>query len=354
MRPRTARLIGLLASAIATSMCLSPGPLHAAPSEWTLLPPAPVPSSPGTIRHGHSAIVDLAHQRMVVFGGFVSGSNAVLSTLQTMTLDGTATWSTLALGGGPGARFGHSAIVDAPGGRMIVFGGQNLGSLNDLWSLDLSVPSWAALIPAGAPPPPRFGHAAVFDRVRRRMIVFGGFDGSSYLNDVWVLSLNGTPTWTQLSPGGTAPSPRDYSSAIYDPVRDRMLVFSGNDGSATPSDVWALSLGASPEWSAVATAGSSPAGRLAACAAYDPAGNRMVVFGGWGYVPGPLGDTWELSLSGTPTWTARALTSIGPTPRYSASMVLDAARGGMVLFAGYASTTSTRDVDFLDLSGGFA
>jgi hypothetical protein len=80
----------------------------------------------------------------------------------------------------------------------------------------------------------------------------------------------------------------------------------------------------------------------------------MVVFGGWGYVPGPLGDTWELSLSGTPTWTARALTSIGPTPRYSASMVLDAARGGMVLFAGYASTTSTRDVDFLDLSGGFA
>ena len=33
----------------------------------------------------------------------------------------------------------------------------------------------------------REGHSAVYDPVRDRMIVFGGRDGSAYLDDVWLL-----------------------------------------------------------------------------------------------------------------------------------------------------------------------
>ena len=49
-------------------------------------------------------------------------------------------------------------------------------------------------------------------------------------NDVWALSLSGSPTWAQLAPAGTPPGAWYGHSAIYDPARDRMVVFGGNDG----------------------------------------------------------------------------------------------------------------------------
>src|SRR5262249_21973435 len=52
------------------------------------------------------------------------------------------------------------------------------------------------------PPTTREGHSAIYDPVRDRMVVFGGFGGGFYFNhltnDVWALSLTGRPTWTQL------------------------------------------------------------------------------------------------------------------------------------------------------------
>jgi hypothetical protein len=70
------------------------------------------------------------------------------------------------------------------------------------------------------PPAARVQHAAIYDPVRNRMLVFGGLAGSSLKNEVWELSLAGTPTWKLLSVAGTPPSARRGASAIYDPVRD--------------------------------------------------------------------------------------------------------------------------------------
>ena len=56
--------------------------------------------------------------------------------------------------------------------------------------------------------PARISHSAVYDPVRDRMVGYY-FPGLGYpLNDVWALSLAGTPTWTQLTPTGTPPSAR--------------------------------------------------------------------------------------------------------------------------------------------------
>jgi hypothetical protein len=76
------------------------------------------------------------------------------------------------------------------------------------------------------------------------MLVFGGYDCAfQYHNDVWELSLSGPPAWMQLSPTGSAPSLRSGQSAIYDPVRDQMVVFAGV-GTYQINDVWALEWGA--------------------------------------------------------------------------------------------------------------
>ena len=128
------------------------------------------------------------------------------------------------------------------------------------------------------------------------MVVFGGVDGSTYRNDAWALSLSGSPAWSALAPAGTLPSARYWHTAIYDPVRDRMVVFGGLASSSLRNDVWALSLAGSPAWSALAPAGSLPHARYRHTATYDPVRDRMVVFGGDGG-NGYRDDVWALGWS---------------------------------------------------------
>ena len=163
----------------------------------------------------------------------------------------------------PSAQYGHTAIYDPVRGRMVVFGGEDITGVyfGDVRALSLAgSPAWSALAPAGALPSARSEHTAIYDPVRDRMVVFGGNAGSGYCNDVWELSLEGSPAWSALAPAGTLPSARAEHTAIYDPVRDRMVVFGGYDGSVR-NDVWALSLSGSPAWSALAPAGTLPSER---------------------------------------------------------------------------------------------
>src|SRR5262249_55519848 len=146
---------------------------------------------------------------------------------------------------------------------------------NDTWMLSLSGDvAWRKLSPAGAGPSARYAHVAIYDPVRNRMVIFGGYSGQQPLNDVWALSTN-TMTWTSLAPSGSAPIPREWASAIYDPIRDRMVVFGGFDLAGARNDVWALSLSDPPTWSEIVPSGSLPAGRYLHCAAYDPVRDRM-------------------------------------------------------------------------------
>ncbi len=68
---------------------------------------------------------------------------------------------------------------------------------------------WSQATPSGSTPGARTGHTAVYDPLKNRMIVFGGTDahGNRY-NDTWTLSLEGIPAWSQLAPAGILPAPR--------------------------------------------------------------------------------------------------------------------------------------------------
>jgi hypothetical protein len=202
-------------------------------------------------------------------------------------------------------------------------------------------PAWTQLTPTGTPPSGRFWHSAIYDPVRDRMVVFGGW-AVSFLNDVWALSLAGTPAWTQLTPTGTPPSVRDSHSAVYDPARDRMVVFGGIccDGSISSllNDVWALSLADPPAWTQLTPTGTPPRGRDCHSAIYDPVRDRMVVFGGCYYMisgwSAYLNDVWELSLAGTPAWTQLTPSGTLPYGRRYHSAIYDPMRDHMVVFGG--------------------
>jgi len=318
---------------------------------WIQITPGGTPPSARTY---HSAIYDRVRDRIVVFGG-AGTLSAYLNDVWALSLSGSPVWSQITPGGSPpSARYHHTAIYDPVRDRMVMFAGQDVSYFNDLWSLSLSgSPAWSRISPGGAPPSARAGHTASYDPVRNRMVVFGGGDAGGYLNDVWALTLSGSPGWIQLTPGGTPPSARTYHSAIYDPVRDRIVVFGGTGTlSAYLNDVWALSLSGSPVWSQVTPGGTPPSARYHHTAIYDPVRDRMVVFGGQDV--SYFNDLWSLSLSGSPAWSQISPGGTPPQARSGHTAIYDPVRDRMVVFGGTQSPPSFNDVWALTLSGSAA
>jgi len=101
--------------------------------------------------------------------------------------------------------------------------------------------------------------------------MFGGYTQNfTPLGDAWQLTLGGTPTWSALTPSGTAPAPRFAGATVYDTIRDRMLVVSGTDFVNYFDETWALQftgLGAISDWGRLSGPGQAdvplgPQGRL--------------------------------------------------------------------------------------------
>jgi len=124
-----------------------------------------------------------------------------------------------------------------------------------VWALTLSgTPTWTAVPTTGVLPFGfLFGHEAVYDPGRDRMVVFGGYDGG-FENAAYSLSLGSSPAaWARLHPAGPLPYIRDFTTGYFDALRDRFVMFAGN---AVPNDhffppqgtddVWALAFSDQP------------------------------------------------------------------------------------------------------------
>ena len=131
------------------------------------------------------------------------------------------------------------------------------------------------------------------------MLVLGGDDGFQLSHEIWALSLAEPMTWSLLFAGGGGPFPRAGATAIYDPFRHRVMVFGGwryldesyNDGAF--ADAWELALG-TLRWRRLEPA-SSPGERTAARTIYDPPRDRAIVYGGQIPLEKEVPDVWALT-----------------------------------------------------------
>jgi hypothetical protein len=98
--------------------------------------------------------------------------------------------------------------------------------------------SWVAH-PLVASPSARGYMACAYDPVSQRVVMFGGFDGASWLRDTW--TYYGT-TWTQiLTP--ISPGPRAGHAMAYDEALGSIVVFGGETfGGAVLDDTWWLAI----------------------------------------------------------------------------------------------------------------
>lgn len=97
-------------------------------------------------------------------------------------------------------------MFDDQSATGILYGGYSTDAdFGDIWLLDYrdsAAPQWSRVDPAdseavGAGPGARSGHSAVWDAAGRRMVVYGGTrrtddGGIAFLGDAWALAL--TPT----------------------------------------------------------------------------------------------------------------------------------------------------------------
>jgi len=194
-------------------------------------------------------------------------------------------------GAPPPARMLQASAYDADTNTLIIFGGYDCESTfyNDVWILknanDVSgQPAWTQLAPSGAKPSARESSTGVYDAATNTLMVYGGDAGSGPFGDIWLLSnangSGGTPAWSQLTPSNYGPVPRTGHAAIYDSVDNRMVIYAGIDGASILSDVWILS-GANGQ-EGPATWSQSVSGQLRRyhSSVYDSNSKEMITFGG--------------------------------------------------------------------------
>jgi len=156
---------------------------------------------------------------IVLILGWVLGA----STVQAQT------WVNLHMGAGtaPAARRNASAILDSAHNRMVIFGGFSSTYLNDIWTFDLTSNSWTNLTPAsGAMPAPRLTPASIYDAGAHRMVTWSGQGQGVFFNDVWAFDLD-TNTWSPFTPAGGPPQIRYGVGYTWDPLAKELVTFAG-------------------------------------------------------------------------------------------------------------------------------
>ena len=234
--------------------------------------------------------------------------------------------------GGPSPRFDGAIAYDPVGKQAFVFGGQDAqGVRNDLWRYSFGTSSWTVLSPVGLPPQARFGHTVVFDTARRRLIVFAGQSGG-FFSDVWAYDVAGD-AWQQLARDNAGPSRRYGHSAIYDVARDRMVISHGFTDAGRFDDTWAFDFKTNA-WTNLSPAQNRPLRRCLHHAAYDAANGQMYLYGGCssGFGPCPQADLWSFDLARN-TWT-ELTPKPSPAGRQHYGMAFDATRAMLVVFGG--------------------
>ena len=218
---------------------------------WTALREGSDDEPSPSARSGHSAT--LVGDYVVVFGGTQGknfrGDTVVLDVRDVNLSDEHASRRPLwfrpepCMVNTPGPRAFHSAVAIGTD-LYIMCGRTGRTQHGDVWVLDTTTWQWSSLdlrFPHSnntRVTPRDFGVATKTPQ-GNNLLLFGGFDGTKWLNDLHVLELN-TGSWRCVTINSIAPSPRSgHAGDVLD--KRRVLVFGGQGSNGQLcGDLWTL------------------------------------------------------------------------------------------------------------------
>jgi len=276
---------------------------------WTDL--TPTGGSAPDPRRTPASIYDPVLHRMITWSGQSGGT--FFNDVWSFDLN-TLTWTEGVPASSPNPRYGVASTYDPVGGDLVTFAGfTNQGRFDDTWRYDAAADTWTDVTPAGTSPPMRCLHSASYDSRNHRMIMYGG-QQSGPLDDIWAFDLT-SETWTEFNPA-TRPLGRFHTAHVYDAANHRSTIFGGTRGAAgggNTDEVWLFDLSLE-NFVQMFPTGTPPSAREGATGIYIQAEDRMVIFGG--HDGGYVGDVWSLNdLSSTITASPPSATS--PTRLFS-------------------------------------
>jgi len=202
--------------------------------------------------------------------------------------------------------------------------------LSILFGLAAGAPSaqvaWFNPNPSTAPSNRKYT-VMVWDSVRERVVLFGGQeDLATYHNDTW--EWDGT-RWTELHPAHRPPAREDHQMC-FDSTRGRVVLFGGHDVNVRfLNDTWEWD---GTDWREMAPA-TVPFARAYGAMVYDPVRRISVIFGGVDSSIREVAETWE--WDGV-NWRAR-FPIRDPGRRSEVAMCWDPVRQRVVLYGGQAT-----------------
>jgi len=294
----------------------------------------PSSSPPGRAHHAMS--YDSFDQKVVLFGG-ANGTDSSADKNDIWTYDSmNDIWTEQLPSPTPRGRRMHCMAYDDAGGRLTVFGGRDdHDDFGDTWGFILSKNIWADMTPRMAPPC-RESAAMVYDSANDVLVLFGGYDGKTLLDDTWTYDL-GTGLWTERKPP-SSPKGRTHHRMVYDDVNGVCILFGGLSGFGGSSgnfmnDTWCYDTG-TDEWKRIGSR-SSPPSRCGHGMAFDSTNGVVVLFGGWTSGDRTLNDTWSFDYR-TSSWTEKK-PAASPSAREDSQMTWDGGRGRVVMYGGTVS-----------------
>lgn len=249
---------------------------------WSKLEAAGTPPAP---RFGHNAVYDPAGHQMVLWAG---QSGPFFNDTWTLDLT-TLAWNDVSPTLRPEARYGSASIFDPDLRRLVQFAGFTDLSrrFQDTQAFNLETNTWDDLSPPGDTPEIRCLLTAALDQNRRRMIIYGG-QRNGPLDDLWAFDLD-APAWSSLTPT-ERPAGRFFATSFVD-LDGNFIVFGGATSGGNVNETWAFSFDAG-QWNQLDIP-DPPAKRNGMMGAYLERENRFVIFGGIG--GGFYNDIWMLS-----------------------------------------------------------
>ena len=320
-------------------------------------------------RSGAASVV--VKGKLYMFGGYGGGTGRLDDFYSFSFSSGSWERVEVLSSSKPGCRENNGVVI-GDSSRMYLFGGYNGSSwLNDLWMFDIDVRGWTCIQDSSDDPSEELGHqGAALGRLERRraegsttggntasgltsrstgpsrrfgyvsvvhddkFVLFGGFDGSRWLNDMFEFDLR-TNAWKTVEASGTLPSVRSCPAWAKD---DRYVyIHGGYDGVERKADFFACDL-STYEWTELPCRGSVPSPRyFHSCCIH---GSKLYTYGGYNGSD-RLADMFAYDFE-TCHW-SEVDCSAGDRPSGRSSLVAQVHENSLYIFGGYNGSTVLND-----------